>query len=370
MCDALAPADPANTVFITTGHAPRLLQQWFGHLPVGLVAEHGFFYRFPPSPQHTKDMEGSAGGDNTTDQVWWTFAEDMDLWWHEEVRCRTPAHPWLALVQPVVCAGLLLVQVHLVLRYFVERTPGAVLDVKHSGFSFHFRDADPVFGDAQAKALQIQLDQMLFHANIEVCVWPPWRCLWTSPHWMTCGVRRLQVTLCPDKKYVVVQPGNINKGSFVTWLLADPSVVPITVDEDAMSSGQPSSSGPDAAVESPESSRSAPPSDSGGSLSFGAGEAPPSPELGAVAAAGEVLAVTARAEAAPSTTERAAASSGSGRSLPDLAGLVATPPPPLPPPQQSRRGRPRGDTAQSAWSLLSGSGVPRGAVLARCWWCH
>ena len=190
------------------------------------------------------------------------------------------------------------------------------------------------------------------------------------PHWMTCGVRRLQVTLCPDKKYVVVQPGNINKGSFVTWLLADPSVVPITVDDDAMSSGQPSSSGPDAAVESPESSRSAPPSDSGGSLSFGAGEAPPSPELGAVAAAGEVLAVTARAEAAPSTTERAAASSGSGRSLPDLAGLVATPPPPLPPPQQSRRGRPRGDTAQSAWSLLSGSGVPRGAVLARCWWCH
>ena len=72
-------------MFITTGHAPRLLQQWFGHLPVGLVAEHGFFYRFPPSPQHTKDMEGGGGGDNTTDQVWWTFAEDMDLWWHEEV---------------------------------------------------------------------------------------------------------------------------------------------------------------------------------------------------------------------------------------------------------------------------------------------
>ena len=50
---------------------------------------------------------------------------------------------------PVSSAG----QVGTVLQYFVERTPGSVVDTKYSGFSFHFRDADPAFGLEQAKAL-------------------------------------------------------------------------------------------------------------------------------------------------------------------------------------------------------------------------
>lgn len=125
-------------------------------------------------------------------------------------------------------------QVGTVLQYFVERTPGSVIDTKYSGFSFHFRDADPAFGLEQAKALQTQLTKMLFHANIEVL-------------------------LCPDKKYLVVHAEDINKvrravwapwavclsrvlgpyltrghgiifaraqGTFVKWLLTDSGAVP------------------------------------------------------------------------------------------------------------------------------------------------
>lgn len=83
-------------------------------------------------------------------------------------------------------------QVGTVLQYFVERTPGSVIDTKYSGFSFHFRDADPAFGLEQAKALQTQLTKMLFHANIEVL-------------------------LCPDKKYLVVHAEDINKVRRAVW---------------------------------------------------------------------------------------------------------------------------------------------------------
>ena len=116
-------ADPANVVFISTGHTPRLLQQWFGRLPVGLVAEHGFFYRLPRRPHRRHiaaspmsplphDLRGglapadsaedgsphtSAGGegggaamgwadDHEAELEWWKYSEDVDLSWHAEVR--------------------------------------------------------------------------------------------------------------------------------------------------------------------------------------------------------------------------------------------------------------------------------------------
>ena len=78
--------DPHNTIFISTGHAPRWLEKWFGHLRVGLVAEFGFFYSPPPPfestsvpvPASPKGSESVSYGSRARGSS--TFSEgDMDM---------------------------------------------------------------------------------------------------------------------------------------------------------------------------------------------------------------------------------------------------------------------------------------------------
>jgi trehalose 6-phosphate synthase/phosphatase len=52
-------------------------------------------------------------------------------------------------------------QVLSILQNFTERTPGSYLELKDSGLTWHFKDADADFGLTQAKNLQLHFDQML-----------------------------------------------------------------------------------------------------------------------------------------------------------------------------------------------------------------
>ncbi|CAM9967763.1 unnamed protein product, partial [Phaeothamnion confervicola] len=82
-------------------------------------------------------------------------------------------------------------QVLSILRNFTERTPGSHLETKDSGLTWHYRDADPEFGLAQAKNLQLHFDQML------------------KNH------KQVRVVMAPIKKYIVVQPARVHKGKAV-----------------------------------------------------------------------------------------------------------------------------------------------------------
>ena len=110
--------DNSNEVYILSGVNRECLSGFFGHLPVGLVAEQGYYIRWPHA------------------QTW------------EKVRSDVQLLPWKEDIVDV-------------LKYFAVRTPGSFLDVSDSCVSWNFKDTDKQFGLIQAKLLQTQLEQML-----------------------------------------------------------------------------------------------------------------------------------------------------------------------------------------------------------------
>jgi trehalose 6-phosphate synthase/phosphatase len=109
-------------VHLVSGRKRETLERWFGSLPVGLHAEHGFWTR-PP---------GGA----------WAGAEVTVSQWRE----------------PVIA----------ILRDFAERTPGSLIEEKTAGFAWHYRGAEPEFGSAQAKELSLHLATVLSNVPVEI----------------------------------------------------------------------------------------------------------------------------------------------------------------------------------------------------------
>ncbi len=115
-------ADPANQVTIISGRPRRVLEDWFGHLPISLIAEHGVWLR----PQ---------GED-------WRMLKNMTGEWKERVR-------------PI-------------LQLYVDRLPGALLEEKDFSLAWHYRRADPEQASLCAKEL---IDDLTgYTRNIDVQV--------------------------------------------------------------------------------------------------------------------------------------------------------------------------------------------------------
>jgi len=115
-------ADPATEVVIISGRPRRDLEEWFGHLPVALVAEHGVWLRH-------KGAE-------------WRMLKTITTEWKERVR-------------PI-------------LQLYVDRLPGALLEEKEFSLAWHFRRADPEQASLRAKEL---LDDLAgYTRNIDVQV--------------------------------------------------------------------------------------------------------------------------------------------------------------------------------------------------------
>jgi trehalose 6-phosphate synthase/phosphatase len=113
---------PGTEVHVVSGRKRATLERWFGGLPIGLHAEHGFWSR-------------SAGGA-------WQPIEVHDVRWREPVMG--------------------------ILRDFTERTPGALVEEKTAGVAWHYRAADPEYGFAQARELSIHLSSLLTNAPVEI----------------------------------------------------------------------------------------------------------------------------------------------------------------------------------------------------------
>jgi trehalose 6-phosphate synthase/phosphatase len=115
-------ADPLNDVVIVSGRPRRDLEEFFGHLPVGLVAEHGVWLR-------------RLGTE-------WRTLKTMTADWKERVR-------------PI-------------LQLYVDRLPGALLEEKDFSLAWHYRRADPEQASVRAKEL---LDDLAdYTRNIDVQV--------------------------------------------------------------------------------------------------------------------------------------------------------------------------------------------------------
>jgi trehalose 6-phosphate synthase/phosphatase len=119
---ATLAATAGNDVAIVSGRPRRDLEEWFGSLPVSLVAEHGVWLR-------------PKGGD-------WRMLKAITTEWKERVR-------------PI-------------LQLYVDRLPGAWLEEKEFSLAWHYRRAD--FEQASRRAREL-LDALAgFTRNIDVQV--------------------------------------------------------------------------------------------------------------------------------------------------------------------------------------------------------
>ncbi len=115
-------ADPRNDVVIVSGRSRRDLEEWFGRLPLSLVAEHGVWLR-------------PKGGE-------WRMFKNITAEWKERVR-------------PI-------------LQLYVDRLPGALLEEKDFSLAWHYRRADP--DQARVRAQEL-LDTLAdYTRNIDVQV--------------------------------------------------------------------------------------------------------------------------------------------------------------------------------------------------------
>ncbi|GAA5902122.1 hypothetical protein JCM5296_006609 [Sporobolomyces johnsonii] len=146
---ATLTADPKNVVYIISGRDGAFLEEQLGHIEnLGMSAEHGCFIRAPGSKE------------------WISLTDDFNMDWKKDVLR--------------------------IFRYYEARTQGAFVEKKISSVTFHYRNADPVFGLFQAKECQAMLESMQESLPIDVLV---------------------------GKKNVEVRPAHTNKGEIVRRLL-------------------------------------------------------------------------------------------------------------------------------------------------------
>jgi trehalose 6-phosphate synthase/phosphatase len=115
-------ADSRNDVVIVSGRSRRDLEEWFGLLPVALMAEHGVWLR-------------QKSGE-------WSMLKNITAEWKDRVR-------------PI-------------LQLYVDRLPGALLEEKDFSLAWHYRRADP--DQARVRAQEL-LDTLAdYTRNIDVQV--------------------------------------------------------------------------------------------------------------------------------------------------------------------------------------------------------
>jgi trehalose 6-phosphate synthase/phosphatase len=153
---AISADEVQNTVVITSGRSQELLSEWFGSVSntVGLAAEHGFFLKVPV-------LTGAERG-------WSCITPSFDMSW------KSPTFE--------------------LMTHYVKRTQGTFIENKGSALVWQYRDADPDFGQRQARELHSALEDLLISHNFPVDV--------------TRG-----------KGYVEVKLHGVNKGAAATNIL-------------------------------------------------------------------------------------------------------------------------------------------------------
>ena len=142
--------DPKNVVYLISGRDGDFLDEHWGNVThLGLSAEHGSFVKAPEATEFSN------------------MTETLDMSWMSEVEE--------------------------IFRYYMERTTGSTIEVKKASITWHYRNADPDFGEFQCKqALDLLESSLAPRRPIEVLV---------------------------GKKNLEVRPLAVNKGEIVKRLM-------------------------------------------------------------------------------------------------------------------------------------------------------
>ncbi|KAG9307403.1 hypothetical protein G9A89_017232 [Geosiphon pyriformis] len=144
--------DSRNNLWIISGRDQEALDEWLSDIPgLGLSAEHGSFIKYPNTGK------------------WVNLTEDVDMGWKTDVME--------------------------IFSYYTERTQGSSIEHKRCSITWHYRQADPVYGAFQAKEMQNHLESAI--------------------------MPKLPVEILLGKKNLEVRPTLINKGEIIKRLLGN-----------------------------------------------------------------------------------------------------------------------------------------------------
>jgi trehalose 6-phosphate synthase/phosphatase len=115
-------SDPATNLTIISGRDGKFLDQWFGHLPVTLVCEHGAGIRIKNRGWHH---------DPNTDQSWKSY------------------------IRPV-------------LQVFCERSPGSFIEDKPHTLVWHYRNVETDLGFMRSRELLDNLHHLTHNADLQI----------------------------------------------------------------------------------------------------------------------------------------------------------------------------------------------------------
>jgi trehalose 6-phosphate synthase/phosphatase len=113
--------DRCNEIYIVSGRERGALDSWFGHLPITLIAEHGYW---------------------TKKNGKWT-SHDVDI------------AAYKSLIMPVML-------------HYTERTPGAVLEDKTSSLVWHYKNVSPELAYLRRQDLKRELRELLTDSQAAV----------------------------------------------------------------------------------------------------------------------------------------------------------------------------------------------------------
>ncbi|MFT5619070.1 MAG: trehalose 6-phosphate synthase/phosphatase [Arenicella sp.] len=110
-----------NKVVVISGRDRHTLQEWLGHLPIDMIAEHGVW-----SKKIGKE---------------WKKVDNIDA-------------DWKVRIQPMV-------------ELYVDRTPGSFIEQKDYSLVWHYRKADPDFGAMRARELLSNINYLIANEDLQ-----------------------------------------------------------------------------------------------------------------------------------------------------------------------------------------------------------
>lgn len=144
---------PNTLVYIMSGRPRSQMDKWFGSLNVGLSAEHGCFYRHPPTlPDANTITEADLALIKQQDSV----ASSSSTAFLPFTKRRPMQNGWYALVDQYDLSWRSTILP--LLAHYTERTPGSFLEEKEVNLSWNYRNTDSEYGTFQV--------QLLFNHNL------------------------------------------------------------------------------------------------------------------------------------------------------------------------------------------------------------
>ncbi|KAJ3351024.1 Trehalose-6-P synthase/phosphatase complex synthase subunit [Allomyces javanicus] len=195
---------PNTAVYLMSGRARRHLGAWLARetedIGIGVIAEHGCFFRHPPNVRRriaAAVLQGGGGAEEEEEEEAGEGPEAADMARStlaaSHAAAAADAEAWVRLATHV--DGAWRETIRPLFQHYTDRTPGSFIEDKEVNLSWHYRlGADPEFGAWQAAELQVNVEKMLAH---------------------------LPVSIVLGNKSLELRPANVDKASAVRAILRD-----------------------------------------------------------------------------------------------------------------------------------------------------